>query len=108
MEAKIRDAAPLDLAKATDLAADPEFVKAGVTARGIAAKARTMGVEYHKQERVSKDGSAVAKKEDLVERIEAAFGVKVPSLAKAEKNDLKKLVAAIAAATEDADETVAA
>lgn len=105
MEAAIAAAAPLDLVKATELAKTPEFVKAGVTARGIAAKARSMGVDYVKQERKAKDGSAVAKKDEIVAQLEAHFGVTFKSLAKAEKADLKALRDCILGDEVDAEET---
>ncbi len=103
MEAAIREAAPLNLAKAADLAATAEFVKAGVTARGIAAKCRSMNppVEYEKVERTDKTGQPVAKKDDIVAEIEAAMGVTgLDSLAKAEKPALKTLLAAIKASND--------
>lgn len=103
MEAAIRAAAPLNLAKAADLAATAEFVKAGVTARGIAAKCRSMNppVEYEKVERTDKTGAPVAKKDDIVAEIEAAMGVTgLDSLAKAEKPALKTLLAAIKASND--------
>ncbi len=46
MEAKLRAAAPLNFGKAAELIEDPEFAEAGVTVRGIAAKARAMGIKY--------------------------------------------------------------
>lgn len=98
MEQAIRDAAPLNLAKAADLAATAEFKKAGVTARGIAAKCRSMTppVDYEKAIRTDKTGEPVAKKDDIVAEIEAAMGVTgLDSLAKAEKPALKVLLSAI-------------
>jgi hypothetical protein len=104
MEAAIRSAAEanggsLNLKSANDLAATAEFVKAGITGRGIAAKCRSMTppVGYEKAERVSKDGSAVAKKDEIVAKIAKAIGADggLASLAKAEKRDLAKLYEAV-------------
>ena len=84
---------PLNLASLTVLAEDPLFSKAGVTARGLVAKARTMGLPYAKVERVTKTGETVVRKDELVAKLEAATGLDgLDSLAKAEKNALRKLV----------------
>ncbi len=96
MEQLIKAAAPLDLEVCEQLAKDVLFVKAGVTARGIAAKARSLGVEYTKQERVSKSGDPIATKMDLVVEIEKALGVDgLGSLAKAEKRALQALLRSV-------------
>jgi hypothetical protein len=87
---------PLSLAVLTSLAEDPVFTKAGVTARGLVAKARTLGLPYQKVERVSKTGEAVVRKNELVAQLEAAMGLDgLDSLAKAEKGALRKLVDAL-------------
>jgi ankyrin repeat protein len=44
MEAKLQNAAPLDFDKIVALTEDVEFAAAGLTVRGIAAKARSMGL----------------------------------------------------------------
>jgi hypothetical protein len=96
MEAVIRAAAPLDLEICEQLAGEPMFAKAGVTARGIAAKARSLQVEYNKQERVTKTGEPIATKEALVTEIENAMQVSgLKSLAKAEKKALQVLLRAV-------------
>ena len=96
MEAMIRAAEPLDLEVCEQLAKDQLFVKAGVTARGIAAKARSLQLEYVKQERVSKDGAPIATKMDLVTEIEKSIGTAgLASLAKAEKKALQILLRAV-------------
>jgi hypothetical protein len=83
----------LNLERLTALAADPLFSKAGVTARGLVAKARTMGLPYAKVERVSKSGEPVVRKDELVDMLEKATGLDgLDSLAKAEKPALRKLV----------------
>jgi hypothetical protein len=67
-----------------------------VTARGIAAKARSLQVEYVKQERVTKNGDPIATKLDLVTEIEQAMQVDgLKSLAKAEKKALQVLLKAV-------------
>lgn len=84
---------PLNLVNLTALAEDTLFSEAGVTARGLVAKARTMGLPYTKVERVSKTGEAVVRKDELVAQLEAATGLEgLDSLAKAEKAVLRKLV----------------
>ena len=84
---------PLNLERLTALAADPLFSNAGITARGLVAKARTMGLAYEKVERVSKTGEPVVRKDELVDMLEKATGLTgLDSLAKAEKPALRKLV----------------
>jgi len=96
MEDMIRAAAPLDLDVCEQLAKDVLFVKAGVTPRGIAAKARSLGVEYVKQVRVSKNGDPIATKMDLVTEIEKSIGATgLASLAKSEKKALQVLLNAV-------------
>ena len=96
MEAAIRDHAPLNLEICEALACMPMFTKAGVSARGIAAKARSMQVEYQKQERFTKTGEPIATKLDLVTEIEQAMQVQgLKSLAKAEKKALQVLLKAV-------------
>jgi hypothetical protein len=103
MVALITASAPLNLAICEDIASDPVFVKAGITARGVAAKARSLGVEYNKVERVSKTGEAIATKEALVTAIETAVGVSdLASLVKAEKKALKALLAALTGSAAEA------
>jgi hypothetical protein len=76
-----------------DLAEDPMFMSAGVTARGLVAKARTLGLPYNKVERATKTGEPVLRKDELVAKLEAATGLDdLDSLAKAEKGALRKLV----------------
>lgn len=85
--------APLSLAVLNELVNDPVFAGAGVTARGLVAKARTLGLPYAKVERMTKTGAAVVRKDELVAQLEAATGLDgLDSLAKAEKNALRKLV----------------
>lgn len=89
--------APLDLQKATALSESPLFQEAGVTPRGIVAKARTLGLEYIKVERKAKDGSVVIRKDALVAEIEALTGASgLDTLAKADKAALRNLLTALA------------
>ena len=96
MVALITAAQPLDIDVCEQLAKDKLFSSAGITARGIASKARSLQLEYTKKERVSKDGSAVASKIDIVVMIEKELGASgLASLAKAEKKSLQLLLSAI-------------
>jgi hypothetical protein len=84
----------LSLASLTDLANTPIFANAGITARGLIAKARTLGLPYEKVER--KVAGAVVRKNDLVAQLEDSLGLDgLDSLAKADRNALRKLVDAL-------------
>ena len=85
------------------------FAGSDITARGVIAKVRTMGLPYAKKEKVTKSGEPVATKETLAGQIAMAVGVaSLPSLAKAEKGDLRALLSALTAWADDVDEDVAA
>jgi hypothetical protein len=58
--------------------------------RGIISKLAIAGI-YQKPERLSKDGTKIVTREQLVEEIESALGITAPTLVKAGKLDLKKL-----------------
>lgn len=58
--------------------------------RGIISKLAIAGV-YEKPQRLSKDGTKIVTREQLVEEIENALGIKAPTLVKSGKLDLKKL-----------------
>jgi hypothetical protein len=89
---------PLNLARCTELAEMEIFGEAGITARGIVAKARTMGVPYEKVVRTSKNGQAVVRKDELVTRIEEITGLDgLDDLSKAGKQTLRRLVEYFAA-----------
>ena len=60
------------------------------SSRSIIAKLVREGV-YQAQDRVTKTGEPVVRKQDLVEKIEAVTGIDLPSLAKASKSDLVEL-----------------
>ena len=94
-EQMIRDAAPLDLAKATDLG-----VKMGKKARSIIAKAVRMEVPYVKKGPVTKTGEAVVRKETLVAKIAAFTGGSLDGLEKASKPALVSILAALESAAD--------
>ena len=86
----------LNLELCTSLASQDMFVSAGITARGIVAKARTMGLPYDKVKRLTKTGQPVIRKDEIVVKIENVLGVEgLDSLSKAEKPALHKLLQAI-------------
>ena len=86
----------LNLGLCADISALPMFVDAGITARGIVAKARTMGLPYDKVKRLTKTGQPVIRKDEIVVKIETVLGVEgLDSLSKAEKPALHKLLQAI-------------
>jgi hypothetical protein len=66
----------------------------GKTPRSIIAKLSTLGI-YQAPARVTKTGKPVVKKEALVAEIVATIGVELPSLVKANKQDLEALVSAL-------------
>ena len=66
----------------------------GRNKRSIIAKLVREGV-YKAQPRVTKRGAPIVRKSELVAQIQAHFGITVPSLEKASKADLDKLVVAI-------------
>ena len=68
--------------------------KFGKTPRSIIAKLSTLGI-YKAPARVTKTGAPVVKKETLVAEINNKLGVELPSLVKANKQDLEALFAAL-------------
>ena len=68
--------------------------KFGKTPRSIIAKLSTLGI-YKAPARVTKTGAPVVKKEALVAEINNKLGVELPSLVKANKQDLEALVSAL-------------
>ena len=96
IEAAASQAGALNLQICNSLAAQPMFVDAGITGRGIVAKARTMGLPYEKVKRMTKTGQPVIRKDEIVVKIETVLGVEgLDSLSKAEKPALHKLLQAI-------------
>ncbi len=65
--------------------------------RSVIAKLSNLGI-YKAQARVTKSGAPVVRKEEIVAKIQATVGVQVPTLAKATKQDLQTLLAALVAA----------
>lgn len=83
------DVAPIDLAKAKELAA-----KHGEKWRSVVAKAVKDGIRYENKPRVRKDGKPIASKETTVATIEIATGVAdgfYDGLQKATKPALERL-----------------
>ena len=68
--------------------------KLGKTARSVIAKLSREGV-YVAQPKVTKSGAPIVTKAELVARIEATLESELPTLAKASKTDLQKLVSLI-------------
>ena len=66
----------------------------GKSVRSIIAKLSREGV-YVAQPKVTKSGEPVVRKAELVAQLEAHFEVAIPTLVKASKADLQKLVDAI-------------
>lgn len=96
IEAAAKQAGALNLDLCVELAATPMFEDAGITARGIIAKARTMGLPYQKVKRLTKTGQPVIRKDEIVVKIEERLGVSgLDSLGKAEKPALLKLYSAL-------------
>ena len=85
-EQTIRDAAPLNQAKATELAA--QFGEK-FTARSVIAKAVRMGVEYERKAAVTKTGAPVESKEKIVAQIAELVGTNLAGLEKAPKPALQ-------------------
>ena len=66
------------------------------TPRSIIAKLVREGV-YVAQPRVTKTGAPIVRKSELVAQIQENLGVELPTLAKASKADLERLVAVVVA-----------
>ena len=62
--------------------------------RSVIAKLSTLGI-YKAPTRVTKTGAPVVKKEFIVAEINSKLGVELPSLVKANKQDLEALFAAL-------------
>ena len=96
IEAAASQAGALNLQICNSLAEDPMFADANITARGIVAKARTMGLPYEKVKRMTKAGQPVIRKDEIVIKIEEHLGITgLDSLSKAEKPALHKLLNAL-------------
>lgn len=88
MEARIREEAPLNQAKATALAV--EFGSA-FTARSVTAKAVRMGVAYERKQPTTKAGGKIEKKEELVAEIASVVAGNLDGLEKAPKPALQAI-----------------
>ena len=88
MEAAIREAAPLNQAKATDLAAS---FGADFSARSVIAKAVRMEVPYERKVAVTKAGAPIERKEAIVAEIASMVGANLDGLEKAPKGALQAL-----------------
>lgn len=88
MEQAIRDAAPLNQAKAAELAASfgPSF-----TGRSVTAKAVRMGVAYERKQPTTKTGGKIEHKADLVAEIGALVVGNLDGLDKAPKPALQAI-----------------
>lgn len=81
---------------------DAIAARIGKSTRSVIAKLAATGV-YQTPERTTKTGEPIVKKEEMVESIEAALGITVPTLVKAGKQDLAKLAEAVKELTHGAD-----
>ena len=68
--------------------------KFGKSTRSVIAKLSREGI-YVPMERKTKNGEPIVRKHELVAQIEEYFNIEVPSLVKATKADLQKLVGTI-------------
>ena len=73
---------------------DALAIETGKTVRSVIAKLSREGV-YVAQPKVTKTGEAVVRKTELVALVANRFGIEVPTLVKASKADLQRLVNAL-------------
>ena len=66
----------------------------GKSVRSVIAKLSREGV-YVAQPKVTKSGEPVVRKQELVSEVASHFGIEIPTLVKASKADLQKLVDAL-------------
>lgn len=85
-EARIREMAPLNQAKAQVLA--EEF---GKSARSVTAKAVRMGIAYERKQPQTKNGQPVERKEAIVAEIAEMVNANLEGLEKAPKGALQTL-----------------
>lgn len=88
MEQAIRDAAPLDQAKATALA---EQFGEGFSARSVTAKAVRMNVPYNRKQPTTKTGGKIENKAGLVAEIGEIVSGNLDGLDKAPKPALQAI-----------------
>lgn len=87
-EAAIREAAPLNQAKAETLAAS---FGSGFTGKSVIAKAIRMGVAYERKQPTTKSGAKIEKKETLVAEIAKLVEGNLDGLEKAPKPALQAI-----------------
>ena len=63
----------------------------GKNARSVIAKLSREGV-YQAQPRVTKSGEPIVRKAELVAQVQETLGIELPSLVKASKADLQRLI----------------
>jgi hypothetical protein len=92
-EAVLRDSQPLDQAKSEALAArfNAETNSTKYTGKSVAAKANRMGLTYIRKVAVSKTGSKIEQKDEIVSEIGRIVGLNVEGLDKAPKLALQNL-----------------
>ena len=91
MEQTIRENSPITYDLAVELAEN-----FGKKLRSVIAKACSMeDVEYLPKEKVSKNGSEITRKSEIVERISEALGKEMKGLEKATKNSLNLLMESV-------------
>ena len=73
---------------------DALAIEFGKSVRSVIAKLSREGV-YIAQPKVTKTGEPVVRKQELVITIEETYGITIPTLVKASKADLQKLVDAL-------------
>lgn len=97
-EQAIRDAAPLNMEKATALA-----TAFGKNPKSVIAKAIRMNVAYQKKVATTKTGEPVVRKETLVAQIGQHVAGSLEGLEKASKPALQNILAAFEALENDRD-----
>lgn len=73
---------------------DALAIELGRSERSVISKLSNMGI-YIAPPRTTKNGKPIIKKEVLVAELSKALGVELPSLIKANKQDLERLVTAL-------------
>lgn len=82
------------LARYPELSVGEIAAAIGKSQRSVIAKLSSQGV-YKAKERTTKDGKEIISKAELVGQLEAHLDLEIPSLVKAQKEDLRKLVEAV-------------
>ena len=103
IEAAAKEHGSINLGIATAIASEPDFAAAGITPRGVVMKVQSLGLPYEKVQRVTKAGEPVMQKAEMAQRVAEALRLPkgaLDSLAKAEKGDLRTLLASVEALTD--------